>query len=379
MKIGKLDFKDYSAKKPLAISPEGELITAKEILADENLMTTSLLALSREDQVKLAISRYELEPDFKLGTIGVGLLTKAEVMAHIKRQDAFGQVALQAEMAYCNELIGSLKISKLPAEPVVPKTPVPFRPDWKPIKKCILLKCKTRAVFCENTTDVVTTPFANYRIANVHSAFAARGFTVVPLTGANDVRTQFVPQAKNSLTVYIAGVGHGAYTVYTGNAGDHILEVGLYDPAEVKGKALHFLSCQTAGQLGPDTVAKGAKCYMGYNENFHLVWDNPATPTDEFSCFAKSDSTFDIWMANGATAQQAYNATIAMFNAMLALPGIPGSAAATWLAYDRDHCRLLGDPATRILPYRYVRVCFPIAELERENALVEAGTVVGEM
>jgi len=146
----------------------------------------------------------------------------------------------------------------------------------------------------------------------------------------------------------------------------------------VAGKGLHFLSCETAGKLGPDTIAKGAKCYAGYTENFNLVWNDPATPTDEFECFAEADSTFDIMMANGATAQQAYSATIAAFNAEMVKPNIPGSAAATWLAYDRDHFKLFGDPAAVIPPYRFVKICFPLADIEKENALIAAGVVTDE-
>jgi hypothetical protein len=374
MKIGKLDFKDYSAKKPVTISPKGKMVSAQDVLAVEDLQVGTLSALSKEDQIKLALARYDLEPDFKLGTIGVGLRTKKEIMQHIKAQDAFGQTALQAEMAYCNELITSLTSAKLPAEPVIPQKPISKIPDSKIVKKTIWIKLKTRALFCENTTDAVTTPFANYRIANVHPVFAARGFSVVALTGASDVRTQFVPQAKNGLTVYLSGVGHGSYTLYTGNAGDHILEVGHYAPAEVAGKSAHFLSCETGGSLGPDTVAKGAKSYAGYTENFNLVWDDSTTSSaNEFECFAKADSTFDIAMARGLTAQQAKDATIAMFNAMMVLPGIPGSAAATWLKYDRDHLALFGAGTATISPYRMVKITIPLVDIERQNALVAAG------
>jgi hypothetical protein len=373
MKIGKLEFRDFAAKKPLSISPAGKYLTANDIISEKGLQLGSLLTLSKEKQIKLVIDRYNLEPEFKLGVIGIGLLTKKEVIAHIEKQDAFGQTVVEAEMGYCRELIDSLGSGKIPKEPVMPNKTVPEVPDWKPIKKCILLRLKTRALFCENTTDSVTSPFAVYRAGHVIPAFTARGFNVVILSGVDDVRTKFVPEAKNPLTVYISGIGHGSYTLYTGNNGNHILEVGLYDPAEVKGKGIHFLSCETAKTLGPDTVAKGARFFAGYTENFNLVWDNPSSPVNEFECFAEADSTFDIAMANGATAQQAFNATIASFNVQLSKPGIPGSVAASWLMYDRDHLALHGDGTATLSPYRLVRICFPIKKMEQENALVEAG------
>jgi hypothetical protein len=373
MKIGKLDFRDFAAKKPLSISISGDYLTASDIQKEPSLQLGSLLSLSKDQQVKLAVERYKLEPEFKLGIIGIGLLTKKEVISHIKEQDEFGQTALEAEMGYCNELINSLGAEEIPKEPLKPYKPIPDIPEWKHVKKCIYLKLKTRALFCENTTDSVTSPFATYRAAHVLPTFTARGFNIIVLKGVDDNRTKFVPESKNGLTVYISGIGHGAYTLYTGHNGNRILEVGTYDPNEAKGKGFHFLSCETAKTLGPDAVAKGAKFYAGYTENFHLVWDNPASPVNEFECFAEADSTFDIAIANGATAQQALNATIASFNTQLIKPGIPGTVSATWLSYDRDHLVLIGDGATIILPYRVIKICFPIKTMEKENALIEAG------
>lgn len=375
MKIGNLEFKGYAAKKPLTVSPTGKFLTVSEIAAQPRLSLGSLFTLDTDQQLKLALARYALEPDFRLGIIGVGLLTKDEVIEHLKRQTDFGRLALQAEMAYCNELIAELAGGgAAPAWPPIPERPFPPKPYWRPVKSCIWLQLANRALFCENTTDPVTTPLANYRIANVHPVFTARGFNVISLEGVHDVRAEFVPQAEKVLTVYASGVGHGNYSLYTGEGFNHILEVGQYAAAEVNGKAIHFLSCETARDLGPDTVANGAKCYAGYSENFNLVWDDGTTPAvNEFELFAKSDSTFDIMMANGAMAEQAYFATIQAFNAARAQ--VPNTAAATYLTWDRDHFRLLGDVATEIKAHRWVKICFPIKALEQEDALVGAGTL----
>lgn len=380
MKIGNLEFKDYAAGKPVSVSPTGDLLTVNEILSTPSLSLGSLQALPTEHKLKLALERYALEPDFKLGIIGVGILSKEEVMDHIKEQTEFGQFALGAEMGYLNEFLATLPTGTIPPWPGVPEPrwrewPWKEWPPWRRRKPCIWLKLPTRAVFCENTTDNVTAPFANYRIKHVHPEFQAQGYTVIVLDGIDDVRSNFVPQAKNGLTVYLSGVGHGSYTVYTGYWGDRILEACQYDSVEVNNKSMHFLSCQTAAQLGPDTVAKGANSYTGYTENFILQWDDGTTPAvDEFELFAKSDSTFDIMMANGATAQQAFDATIQAFNTAINL--VPNQIAATYLTWDRNHLALHGDPATTILPYRSVKICFPLISLEKQNALVEVGELV---
>jgi hypothetical protein len=374
MKIGKLNFKTFAAKKPVTVSLMGTFLTADEVVTQPMLSLGSLHALDTNLQMKLAVKRYELEPDFKLGIIGVGVMTKKEVIQHIKKQTEFGKLALQAEMGYCNELLSTLTRGTVPAWPKLPAPKIPTGPYWKPVKKCVWLKLTNRALFCENTTDHVTTPFARYRMRYVHPVFKKRGFSIVVLSGTDDIRTNFVPHAKKALTVYLSGIGHGNYNLYTGHDGNYILVACQYDPAEVKGKAIHFLSCRTAAQLGPDTVKKGAKCYAGYTENFILQWDDSSTPVNEFVLFAKSDSTFDIAMANGLTAQNAYDLTIRAFNAAIAQ--VPNQVAATYLRWDRDHLKLHGDVATKIAPYRFVRICFPMVDLEREDALVEAGELV---
>lgn len=371
MKLGKLKFKEYAAKKPVTVSSQGKFISIAEVASKAETRLGSLHTLDAGQQVKLTLERYRLEPEFKLGIVGRGILTKGQVLDEIKSQTEFGKVAVQAEMEYCNQLISSLGVAKLPVWPKIPKAPLIPIPDWKPVKKCIVMKVATRVLFLENTTDAVTTPFANYRIANVHPAFQARGFTVQVLKGLDDIRANFLPLAKNSLTVYIGGIGHGAYTLYTGHGGNRILEVGAYDPSEVNGKGFHFLSCQTAAQLGPDIVAKGAKFYDGYTENFTFVWDDASTPVNEVQLFEKADSTFDLMIASGATAQQAHAAKTQAFNAAIAQ--VPGTAAASWLTFDRDHNKLLGAGGTTIQPSRKVKVCFPLSSLDRQNALLGAG------
>ena len=374
MKIGSLQFKSFAAKKPLMMTPEGTFLSAQQVADAPSLGMGSLFTLDEDLQVKLATKRYSLEPDFKLGIIGQGIYSRNDIIDQIKKRTDFGRLATEVEMGYCNQLAAGLRARNIPSWPKVPKKSIPKWPWWKPIKKCIRLRLRNRALFCEDTTDPVTTPIAKWRIKNIHPSFANRGFTVVALTGTDDTRTNFVPEAKNGLTAYISGVGHGNYNLYTGHSGNRILEIGQYDSAEVKSKAIHFLSCQTAKLLGPDTVKKGAKAYAGYDENFHFVWDDPSTPfVNEFLLFVRADATFDLQMAAGATAGQAFAATMQAFNAAIAQ--VPNTAAASWLTYDRDHLRLHGSNAATIKPYRWIKICFPIRRLEMETALLDAGVL----
>ena len=371
MKLERLKLKAYAAKKPVVITSEGRFLTLQQVADTPSLGAGSLFALSEDLQVKLAVQRYSLEPDFRLGVIGSGLYSRDEIIDNIKSKTSFGQVVVLAEMGYCSELASSLGTGAVPTWPKMPPKGPAIPPGWKPAGKCVRLRLKNRVLFCENTTDNVTTPIATWRLANVHPAFQSRGFTVVALTGTDDTRANFAPAAKNPLTTYIGGVGHGNYDVYTGHWGDVLLKIGQYDAAEVKGKVLHFLSCRTGRDLGPDVVGNGGRAYAGYTENFTFVWDNAATPIDEFLLFVKADATFDLQMAAGTPAGTAYSATIQAFNAAIAQ--VPNTAAATWLTYDRDHFKLHGSSAATIVPFRWIKVCLPIRRLEAEAALLDAG------
>lgn len=371
---------EYAAKKPIAITSDGRFILPTQLEERAQLALGSLHSLETPLQQRLTLERIKLDPKYELGIFGLGKFRKSEVMEHVESLTDLGHMVIEAEINYCNEFASAaLRFDK---EKVLP-TPKPIdvtMPPIKPAAKDIVLFVKNTALFVENTTDGVTGYAATYRKNHVHPVFAARGFKVVVLEGVDDNRANFAIEAKRPFVVYISGIGHGSPTTYTGHLGNPILKVGAYDPAEVRGKVIHLLSCQTARQLGPDVVAKGARAFVGYYENFVFVYDNPATgAVNEMELFWKCDSTFDLCMANGLKVEQAHNATIAAYNSAIAQ--VPNTSAATWLLWDRNYLRdpminvIYGDKTATIAPYRRVRVHIPLdmVELEMEHEeMVEA-------
>jgi len=67
--------------------------------------------------------------------------------------------------------------------------------------------------------------------------------------------------------------GHGSEDSITGQNEAVILEVGKYDPREVRGKVIKLISCECGIELVPDLVANGAACAMGYSDDFVWVMD----------------------------------------------------------------------------------------------------------
>ena len=118
-----------------------------------------------------------------------------------------------------------------------------------------------------NFDPITQAPF-DYREENIYPLFQERGFTIVRRQGESARRTEVAPQARMPNVVYLTGVGHGFPDSYTGDNLDPIFSVGHFSPEEAAGKIVHFLSCETAADLGPDFVAKGCRAYFGYSDNF---------------------------------------------------------------------------------------------------------------
>jgi hypothetical protein len=360
IKLGKFVLPAYAAEKPIGIRGNGQLIYAKELLEKKALPSFGVALSSKENKTKLAVERIKLEPDFQLGILNkVGKYSKKDVIKHIQDQTSLGMQITDIEVNYSEyftkQLLGQIPVSKGPSLKITGGIIPPIPKDWKWIPKPQWRFFRSRVLFCENTTDSVTSSCAKYRITNVHPVFAARGYEVISLEGVNDIRSMFQAKAIDPRVVYISGIGHGNYTTYTGHLFNVILQVGAYSSAEVKNKAIHFLSCETGRTLGPNTVANSAKAYVGYDENFVFDWANQ-------NLYWASDSQFDISMANGRTVEGAIADTIARYNAAIA--SVPGTTTAATLLSDRNLLRspvsgaAWGNKTARIFPYIFYYMPF---------------------
>ncbi|MBD8083336.1 hypothetical protein [Chryseobacterium caseinilyticum] len=357
VKLGKLTLPQFAAEKPIGVRGDGTLMYAKEIIAGKTPPKFGLDLTSFQNKAKLAIARIKMESDLKIGVISEGIYNQREIISHIENQTSLGKQIADAEIKYSefllNQMLGKTALLSdrfvMPKEIALPAVPA----EWKIIPKAKWISFRNKVLFCENTTDSVTNQAALYRINNVHPVFANRGFEVIKLDGVNDNRTNFAARAKESRVVYIGGIGHGNYDLYTGHGNSSVLRIGAYDPLEVQDCSLHFLSCRTGRDLGPNTIAKGAKSYTGYSENFTFTWANS-------TLFWKADSQFDISMAIGRTVQQAIADTVNQFNVGMAT--VPGTSTAALLMQDRDLLRspvsgaAWGSKTDTVLPYVFYNI-----------------------
>jgi len=128
IKILSLEMKEYATKKPIAITPKGKFVMAFDVAKTPSLAVGSLHALEENLQVKLTLERNKLEPSFKLGIIGVGIVTKNEVIEHVKTRTELGKEIVRAEMNYLNDLNATITARTIPRwQPTPSQSPNQFQ------------------------------------------------------------------------------------------------------------------------------------------------------------------------------------------------------------------------------------------------------------
>ncbi len=181
--------------------------------------------------------------------------------------------------------------------------------------------------------EPITQAVYQHREANVYPYLQTKGFAVTKLQGPLAKRHYVAPEAKKPEVEYLCGVGHGRHDTYTGDYGDIIFQVGNYHPDEVRGKIVHFLSCKTAIELGPDLVANGALAFFGYDEDFVFY------PADK-DAFLECDSEIDRAFADGLSASQVHDRVKKLFDQQIATFRATGKVIeAATLEFNRDHLR----------------------------------------
>ena len=138
--------------------------------------------------------------------------------------------------------------------------------------------------------------------------------------------------------------GHGASDAI---AGDKEIILDTKNDNLLKGKLVHALSCQSAKQLGPDAMKKGAKGYIGYKENFIAFFDDSKRLTEPLkddiaSLFLDPAFTAPKVLLKGGTPKKAVVMTKKAYNKSIreAINSDIQSDADQligWLFWDRDN------------------------------------------
>ena len=197
--------------------------------------------------------------------------------------------------------------------------------------KTRLLKVSVKILAIDSNYEPATESAFRYRNKHVYPSFEKLGFAVLRCQGKLARRVHVKQDAVRSGLVYITGVGHGTEARYTGDQYTPVFELGEYQPQEARGKVVHFLSCLTAAQLGPDFVNNGCLAYFGYDVNF--TFDQ-----NYADIFFECDSEIDLAFAEGLNADQVFTRVQDLYDRkILELQNDGHEYVAELLIYDRDH------------------------------------------
>lgn len=159
----------------------------------------------------------------------------------------------------------------------------------------------------------------------------------------------------------IIGIGHGDKDIFSGFNKSVILEVGRYNPNEVRGKVIKLLSCQTGAELGPDLIQKGALSFMGYTDDYLWVCDADMvfTPWADKMAAASLMPVMDGLNAllDGKTCREALDIELEGYerNAETESDELIRSC----LLFNRDNAILLGSEEARVRERPKIRLPIP--------------------
>lgn len=141
--------------------------------------------------------------------------------------------------------------------------------------------------------------------------------------------------------------GHGSSDSVDGSDGA-ILDTE--NDCLLEDKVVHALSCQSADRLGPDSVGKGAKAYIGYKKDFIAFLDNSRRTTKPLedkiaSLFLTPAFSAPKALLKGASPEDAIIAAKKAYNRSIreAINSDIQSDAdqfVNWLLWDRDNLTL---------------------------------------
>lgn len=150
----------------------------------------------------------------------------------------------------------------------------------------------------------------------------------------------------------IIGLGHGDENTYYGRGFNPMLQVGQYNPDEVRGKFIKLISCLSGADLGPDMIKNGALAFQGYKEEYVFLFDadytlSPWRDPVATEFFQPVIDALNL-LLDGSTNMDVYNAEVAGYNKKLEVEENP--LAKGMLCQDRDALVYLGEKEAKVSP-----------------------------
>jgi hypothetical protein len=167
-----------------------------------------------------------------------------------------------------------------------------------------------KIVCMDSDYEVVVQLVAEWRRTNLYPQLGINDSQLQILKGNTATRMYLQTSLTDVNVVFFTASGHGLLDEFQGNDGDSALEVGEYDSKEVRNKIIHLLSCNTAFELGADTVNNGCFAFIGYDIPFTFH-------RDYLHEFMQPDKVLAIAIAGGATIENAHKEAMDEYERMI--------------------------------------------------------------
>lgn len=89
---------------PAGFGQDGKVASLRQVIAPE-VPTLSLNQLSSDQMAELTVLRIESEPDFDIGMIGAGKITREQAVAEVKAKSPVGRNLIEIERRMLQRLI----------------------------------------------------------------------------------------------------------------------------------------------------------------------------------------------------------------------------------------------------------------------------------
>jgi hypothetical protein len=83
-------------KLPVGLAESGEMVSLEEMVAGKR-PARSLSALSENQRAELTAERIRLQPNFELGMIGAGIVSKEQAINEVRAKTAVGRTLMEIE------------------------------------------------------------------------------------------------------------------------------------------------------------------------------------------------------------------------------------------------------------------------------------------
>jgi len=191
--------------------------------------------------------------------------------------------------------------------------------------------------------------------AHVVDSLVGNGVQVADVKANQAVKSNVLKAVQDNDPIYFMGFGHGNSGVFTGDDEQPILD--LTNVALMKGRVVNLLSCLTAQQLGPAMIQAGALGYIGYYEEWTWIQEDltqdPYVDPYAASYYKSHDEAGKLLGAKKKLADSA-NGMVALYQQFIdqwRQSSDPyASEMVTWLTWDRDALRVLGNLDATIQP-----------------------------